>query len=80
MTAPILPPEQSVLQQWMEDVELRLDRLEKPGSPKPVYACASTALPSAASYINCVLRVTDLNILAASDGTNWRRQDTGAAI
>jgi hypothetical protein len=30
--------------------------------------------------MNRVLRNTTLNILAVSDGTNWKRQDTGASI
>ena len=62
----------------LERLEMRLAILEGALSPAPVYACAKAALPPAAAFINCVLRITDLNILAASDGANWIRQDTGA--
>jgi hypothetical protein len=65
---------------WLEQLEIRLGALETAQSPMPVYACTQAQLPAAAAYLNCVVRVSDLNILAASDGTNWRRQDTGAAI
>lgn len=65
---------------WMQDVMERLQNLENPQGPTLVWSCTSAALPSAATYVGRVLRVTDLNILAHSDGTNWRRQDTGAAI
>jgi len=64
----------------LQQVEERLTTLESPMSPRPLYACTAAELPAAASFLNCVVRVTDLNILAASDGASWRRQDTGAAI
>ena len=54
--------------------------LQTPGSPAPVFACAKDDLPPAAEWLNCVLRVSDLNILAVSDGVAWIRQDIGAAI
>lgn len=65
---------------YLEDLELRLSLLETPQQPVPVPAYATTAMPPAAEFPNRVLRNTTLNILAASDGTNWRRQDTGAVI
>lgn len=51
-----------------------------PEGPARVWSCQSTALPSAAKYPSCVLRVADLDVLAVSNGTAWIRQDTGAAI
>lgn len=48
--------------------------------PSQIYACALLALPPPADWAGCVLRVTDLNILAVSNGAAWIRQDTGAAI
>lgn len=51
-----------------------------PTFPKRVFACAEASLPSAAAFTHCVVKVTDLDILAVSNGTDWIRQDTGAAI
>lgn len=78
---PILPPSpvSPVLQEWLEQTEQRLASLENPASPAPVYACSKANLPAAARFINCVVRITDLNILGVSDGVSWIRQDTGAA-
>jgi hypothetical protein len=78
MSAPVgTPPDLAI---YLAQLELRLAALEEARSPLPAFACSQANLPSAAQYINCVVRVTDLNILAASDGATWRRQDTGAAI
>lgn len=54
--------------------------LAVPEEPQPTWACLSTALPDAATYPGCVARVTDLSVLAVSDGADWIRQDTGVAI
>lgn len=62
------------------ELETEFDGLRSPGSPVPVYACLEADLPAAADYKNCVVLVTDLNILAHSDGADWIRSDTGAAI
>lgn len=64
----------------LQGLEDRLALLEGPMSPSLAYACLKAALPPAADFINCVAYVTDTKILVASDGTVWRRQDTGAAI
>ncbi len=68
------------LANWLNDLESRIGTLENPQAPGLVFACLHADLPSAATYFNCVARVTDTNILVASDGTNWIRQDTGAPI
>ena len=65
---------------YLEELEGRVAGLEDPKSPLAPYACAAASLPSAATFINCVAYVTDTKIMVASDGTVWRRQDTGAAI
>lgn len=65
---------------YLESLEGRVAELESPKSPKPAFACLKADLPAAADYINCVAYVTDTKILVASDGTVWRRQDSGAAI
>jgi len=54
--------------------------LQQPAEPKPVFTVAQAGLPPAATYPSCVALVTDLNILAHSDGVHWIRQDTGAVI
>ncbi len=57
-----------------------LIELAAPTEPKPVFAAAQGKLPPASVYPNCVALVSDLNILAHSNGINWIRQDTGAVI
>jgi len=54
--------------------------LLQPVEPTPVLALASAALPPAARHPNTLVLVSDLNILAHSDGIHWIRQDTGAVI
>jgi hypothetical protein len=68
------------LAEYLAEVEARVALLEEPQSPGPVFACTTANMPAAASYPNCVLKNTTLNILAVSDGTSWIRQDTGAVI
>lgn len=54
--------------------------LQVPQSPVPVLALTAAELPPAANYPNCVVRVSDLDILAVSNGSEWVRQDTGASV
>lgn len=54
--------------------------LQVPRSPTPLFACLEADLPPAASWTDHVLKVTDLDILAVSNGTDWIRQDDGTAI
>lgn len=51
-----------------------------PGAPTPLFAVAQAGLPPAAGHPQTLVLVTDLNILAHSDGVHWIRQDTGAVI
>jgi|DEB3_MinimDraft_2_1074329.scaffolds.fasta_scaffold02288_4 hypothetical protein len=76
------PPFQGSAQllEYLTGLEARVSILEEPASPKPVYACLQANLPTAADFINCVVYVTDLKRLAHSDGTNWKRADTGANL
>jgi hypothetical protein len=54
--------------------------LQAPGAPTPLFAVAKAGLPPPAEHPRTLVLVTDLNILAHSDGASWIRQDTGAAI
>ena len=54
--------------------------LQVPRSPSPVFATSADQIPPAEQWVNCVLRITDLDILAVSNGARWIRQDTGAPI
>jgi len=62
------------------ELERAFDQLSRPMQPQPVFACSTADMPPAADFPDSVLRNTTLNILAVSDGANWRRQDTGATI
>lgn len=55
-------------------------QLQTPAQPTLVAAFTAAGLPPAASWLNGVVRVSDLDILAVSNGAAWIRQDTGAAI
>lgn len=68
------------LRRYLEGLEARVAELEAPNSPGRVFACEEADLPDAADFINCVVHVSDIPILAVSDGSDWIRQDTGAAI
>lgn len=68
------------LADYLRDLEQRLAELENPGSPQKVFACVTADMPSPADFYQCVLLNTTLNILAHSDGANWKREDTGASI
>lgn len=54
--------------------------LQQPTRPTPIFAVDLIGLPPASAWPNSVVRVTDFNILAVSDGVAWIRQDTGAPI
>lgn len=68
------------LAQFLGELEERVGELENPGSPVLVPAYTTAGMPDPTLWINRVIRNTTLNILAHSDGTNWRREDTGAII
>ena len=50
------------------------------GAPTPLFAVAQAGLPPAGEHPQTLALVSDLNILAHSDGVHWIRQDTGAVI
>jgi hypothetical protein len=80
MLTPIGPGIPADLRAVLTSIQDAIRALQTPAAPQPVYAIAQAKLPPAASYPNCVTLVSDLNILAHSDGTHWRREDTGAVI
>lgn len=57
-----------------------LQAIEQPGQPVqlPQYATVS-ALPLAADFMACTAYVAAITMTVFSDGTIWRRSDTGAA-
>lgn len=69
-----------ILLPFMQAVADAIQELQVPTYPHPSYRTASTTLPPAASYPGCIIDLSDLNTVAKSDGVNWRRVDTGAAL
>lgn len=65
---------------WLDLVRTAIMELQEPTAPHRLYRTASTDLPPASGFAGCVVDLTDINTLAKSDGTNWRRVDTGAAL
>lgn len=51
-----------------------------PQAPTTLFACPAAALPPASAWPATLVLVSDLNILAHSDGVRWIRQDTGGAL
>lgn len=80
MALTVGPGVPSALRPLMGEIIDALRALQIPGKPGLVYGCDQAALPPPARFQNCVVLVTNLNILAHSDGSHWIRQDTGAAI
>lgn len=74
---PGLPVEVARVLRSHEDA---IRQLQRPRAPTPVFTVAAAGLPPAADWTNCVVRVSDLDILAVSNGTSWIRQDNGSAI
>ena len=80
MLLPIGPEIPDAVRAVLKSFHDALRALETPGEPKPVFAVKQAGLPAAAAYPQCVALVSDLNILAHSDGVHWIRQDTGGVI
>ncbi|THD80632.1 MAG: hypothetical protein E7812_07840 [Phenylobacterium sp.] len=80
MLLPIGPDVSAPLRALLKSLRDAIEALQVPAEPKRVFVVARSGLPPAAAYQNCVVLVSDLNILAHSDGAHWIRQDTGAVI
>jgi hypothetical protein len=68
------------LADYLQSLEDRIAELENPNGPAAEFSCLKANLPDALTYLNRRAYVTDTKITVVSDGTVWRRQDTGAAI
>lgn len=80
MLLPIGPGIPEAMRAVLKSFHDAVSALQAPGAPTPLFAVAQAGLPPAAAWPASLVLVTDLNILAHSDGVNWRRQDTGAVI
>lgn len=78
--SPIGPGVPEALRTVLKSFHDVLSTLLAPGAPTPLFAVDAAGLPPAASHPQTLALVTDLNILAHSDGAHWIRQDTGAVI
>ena len=80
MLIPVGPGVPESLRSILKSLSDAIAELQAPGVPQPAFAATVAGLPPAAAYPRTVALVSDLNILAHSDGTHWIRQDTGAVI
>jgi hypothetical protein len=65
---------------FLAEVRDAVMELANPTMPHRAYRAASYGLPPATKFTGCVVALTDLPTLAVSDGTDWRRADTGAVL
>jgi hypothetical protein len=65
---------------WFQEIQSRLSALETPKRPMPLFATVKSALPPPASCFNCAALLTDLGVVATSNGANWLNAATGAVI
>lgn len=80
MLVPVGPAAPEALRPLLKSLHDAVLGLLAPAAPSPLFAVAQAALPPAAAHSQSLVLVTDLNILAHSDGAHWIRQDTGAVI
>jgi hypothetical protein len=80
MLLPVGPGTPEGLRALLKSFHDAVSSLLTPAAPTPLFAATEAGLPPAASHPQTLALVTDLNVLAHSDGTHWIRQDTGAVI
>ena len=80
MLSPLGPCVAEPLRAVMKSFHDALLGLIAPAAPTPVFAAPAAGLPPAAEHPQTLALVSDLNILAHSDGTHWIRQDTGGVV
>jgi hypothetical protein len=78
--SPVGPGVPAGLADLLNDLRNAVLELSEPTYPHRAFACLKASLPPAGDYPHCFVFITDLNTPACSDGTHWRRADTGAAI
>jgi hypothetical protein len=78
LTAPVGTPQ--ALAAYLQKLEDGISAALNPQGPTLLFACLRANLPDPVSNINRVARVTDTNILVASDGVHWINQKTGAPV
>jgi len=77
---PVGPGVPETLRPLLKSLYDAVRALQNPEAPQPVFGVPQANLPPASAYPNCVALVSDLGVLAHSNGLNWIREDTGAAI
>jgi hypothetical protein len=68
---------------WFNDVLLQIERgfREQNSFPVRLQEFANSAvLPEPSNWRAGIIYVTSITMVAVSDGTNWRRLDTGAIL
>ena len=80
MLSPVGPGVPEAMRAVLKSFHDALYALQAPAAPTPLFAVTQAGLPPAAAYPSSLVLVSDLNILAHSDGAHWIRQDTGAVI
>ena len=80
MSAVLGPGIPAELRPVLAEVLEGLREFAAPRSPTALFACTASGLPPAGAWPQCLLLVSDLNILAHSDGVRWIRQYTGGVI
>ena len=81
LTRLFLPDLDASAPDWAKRFKVKLDQAFRQlrAVPNPILATVAD-LPAAGENIGVLVWVTALNRLAISDGTNWRRTDTGVIL
>lgn len=80
MLSPLGPNAPEALRGVLKTIHDGLLAMVAPGAPMPLFAAPEAGLPPAADHPHTLVLVSDLNILAHSDGVHWIRQDTGGVV
>lgn len=80
MIRPVGPEVPPALRGLLTELRDAVVELQTPTYPHPLFSTTTALQPPAARYPGCVYFNTTIKRLAVSDGTNWLRMDTGAAI
>lgn len=77
---PVGPGVPETLRPLLKSLYDAVRALQQPEGPQPIFPLRQADLPPASAYPNSLVLVTDLGVLAHSNGLVWIREDTGAAI